>query len=94
MTDIVQLLADEAEYLLNHHCAGIPRESLHLQGTDYIDCVVSTKDRNALYCAACKHCMDTAGLQARAIFRLKDGIVLLNAIQDVYRDNAATLALT
>ena len=45
MTDIVQLLADEAEYLLNHRCVGIPKESLHLPGADYIDRVVAMKDR-------------------------------------------------
>ncbi len=45
MTDIVQLLADEVEYLLNHRCAGIPKESLHLPGADYIDRVVAMKDR-------------------------------------------------
>lgn len=45
MTDIVQLLADEAEYLLNHRCAGMPKESLHLPGADYIDRVVAMKDR-------------------------------------------------
>lgn len=45
MTDIVQLLADEAEYLLNHRCEGIPKELLHLPGADYIDRVVSIKDR-------------------------------------------------
>jgi class I fructose-bisphosphate aldolase len=35
MTNIVQLLADEAEHLLNHRCAGIPGELLHLPGADY-----------------------------------------------------------
>jgi class I fructose-bisphosphate aldolase len=45
MTDIVQLLGDEAEQLLNHRCTGIPRESLHLPGPDYIDRVVAMKDR-------------------------------------------------
>ncbi len=45
MTDIVQLLADEAEYLLNHRCIGMPRETLHLPGPDYLDRVVSVKDR-------------------------------------------------
>ena len=52
MTDIVQLLADEAEYLLNHRCAGIPRESLHLPGSDYLDRVVAMKDRKpAVLCS-------------------------------------------
>lgn len=45
MTNIVQLLADEAEHLLNHRCAGIPKELLHLPGADYVDRVVAMKDR-------------------------------------------------
>ncbi|TXT26224.1 MAG: hypothetical protein FD131_4341, partial [Rhodocyclaceae bacterium] len=34
MTDIAQLLADEAEYLLQYRCTGIKKESLHLPGPD------------------------------------------------------------
>ncbi len=45
MTNIKQLLADEAEHLLAHRCIGIPKESLHLPGPDYVDRVVSIKDR-------------------------------------------------
>ena len=45
MTNIVQLLADEAEHLLGYRCTGIPRESLHLPGPDYVDRVVAMKDR-------------------------------------------------
>ena len=45
MTDISQLLADEAEFLLAHRCAGIPKETLHLPGPDYVDRVVAIKDR-------------------------------------------------
>jgi fructose-bisphosphate aldolase, class I len=45
MTNIVQLLGDEAEQLLKHRCIGIPRETLHLPGPDYVDRVVSIKDR-------------------------------------------------
>ena len=45
MTNIVQLLGDEAEYLLAHRCAGIGKESLHLPGADYVDRVVAIKDR-------------------------------------------------
>jgi class I fructose-bisphosphate aldolase len=45
MTNIVQLLGDEAEQLLNHRCVGIPKESLHLPGADYVDRVVAMKDR-------------------------------------------------
>ncbi len=45
MTDIAKLLADEAEHLLTHRCTGIPKESLHLPGPDYVDRVVAIKDR-------------------------------------------------
>lgn len=45
MTNIVQLLGDEAEPLLNHRCVGIPKESLHLPGPDFVDRVVAMKDR-------------------------------------------------
>ncbi|MDH4234010.1 MAG: class I fructose-bisphosphate aldolase [Gallionella sp.] len=45
MTNIVQLLGDEAEQLLGHRCNGIPKESLHLPGADYVDRVVAMKDR-------------------------------------------------
>ena len=45
MTNIVQLLGEEAEHLLKHRCAGIPKESLHLPGPDYVDRVVAMKDR-------------------------------------------------
>ena len=45
MTDIAKLLADEAGHLLTHRCTGIPKESLHLPGPDYVDRVVAMKDR-------------------------------------------------
>ncbi len=45
MTNTAHLLADEAEYLLNHRCIGIPKETLHLPGADFIDRVVAMKDR-------------------------------------------------
>ena len=45
MTNIVQLLGDEAGHLLEHRCTGIPKESLHLPGADYVDRVVAMKDR-------------------------------------------------
>ncbi len=45
MTNIVQLLGDEAEHLLGYRCTGITKESLHLPGPDYVDRVVAMKDR-------------------------------------------------
>ncbi|MFZ2542298.1 MAG: class I fructose-bisphosphate aldolase [Gallionella sp.] len=45
MTNIVQLLGGEAEHLLKHRCVSIPKESLQLPGPDYVDRVVSIKNR-------------------------------------------------
>jgi len=45
MTDIQAVLGDEAESLLGYTARGIPRESLHLPGPDYVDRVVAMKDR-------------------------------------------------
>jgi class I fructose-bisphosphate aldolase len=45
MTDIVQLLGDEAADLLEHRCQGIPQTMLHLPGPDFIDRVLAQSDR-------------------------------------------------
>jgi len=57
MTDIATLLGSEADSLLTHVCKTIPKQDLHLPGPDYLDRVVSIKNRkpavlrnlNALY---------------------------------------------
>ena len=46
MTDIVGLLGAEADNLLTHVCKGIPKESLHLPGPDFVDRVVAMSDRS------------------------------------------------
>ncbi len=45
MTDIQSLLGAEAEGLLGHTCTGITRDQIHAPGPDYVDRVVSIKDR-------------------------------------------------
>lgn len=45
MTDIETLLGAEAEDLLGHECAGIPRAQLHVPGPDFVDRVVADSDR-------------------------------------------------
>ena len=45
MTDIVGLLANEAEDLLTHRCQGIPASLLHLPGADFVDRVMLDSDR-------------------------------------------------
>jgi len=57
MTDIVNILADEATSILEHTCTGIPKSVIHAPGPDYIERVVTHKNRkpavlrnlNALY---------------------------------------------
>ncbi|MFO1318947.1 MAG: class I fructose-bisphosphate aldolase [Burkholderiales bacterium] len=46
MTDIAGLLGADADSLLSHVCKGIPRESVHLPGPDYVDRVVAPSDRS------------------------------------------------
>lgn len=45
MTDIQALLGNDAENLLSHRCQTLSSALLHLPGADYIDRVVSQKDR-------------------------------------------------
>ena len=45
-TDIEALLGADTDSLLSHVCKGIPRESLHLPGPDFVDRVVAHSDRS------------------------------------------------
>ena len=42
---ILDLLGDEAESLLTHVCTGIPKEMIHLPGSDYVDRLLAPTDR-------------------------------------------------
>ena len=42
---IVELLGDEADYLLGHECKTVPKVQLHLPGPDFVDRVMSMSDR-------------------------------------------------
>ncbi|MCR1567503.1 class I fructose-bisphosphate aldolase [Mixta sp.] len=46
MTDIVQLLGNEADSLLQHRCMTIPADSLYLPGADYVDRVMIDNTRS------------------------------------------------
>ncbi len=46
MTDIEALLGTDADSLLNYRCNTIPSNQLHLPGSDYVDRVVSQKNRS------------------------------------------------
>ena len=45
MTDTVSLLGDEAEYLLDHTCKGLPKDLVQLPGPDYVSRVIGVSDR-------------------------------------------------
>lgn len=45
MTDIVSLLGDEAGYLLEHTCQGIPKDLVHTPGPDFVERVILPSDR-------------------------------------------------
>ena len=46
MTDIESLLGAEAENLLNYKASAIPKEDLHLPGSDYVERVMMNSDRS------------------------------------------------
>lgn len=46
MSQIEELLGEEADEILNHKCEGIPKEKLHLPGPDFVDRVFGNSDRN------------------------------------------------
>ncbi len=47
MTDITAILSDESESLLNHVCNTIPKESLQLPGSDFVDRVIALSNRKS-----------------------------------------------
>jgi class I fructose-bisphosphate aldolase len=46
LTRTAELLGDEADDLLTHECETIPKEDLHLPGSDFVDRVWRDSDRN------------------------------------------------
>ena len=44
---IVEILGASAENLMSHTCKGIPKESMHLPGSDFVDRIFSQSNRNA-----------------------------------------------
>lgn len=45
MTDTLTHLGDEAEYLLDHTCKGLPKEMVQLPGPDFVSRVIGVSDR-------------------------------------------------
>ena len=45
MSSVIDLLGDEASFLLEHRCKTIPESNIHRPGPDFIDDVVSHKNR-------------------------------------------------
>ena len=48
MSNIVSLLGNEADKLLGHVCRGVPKESVHVPGPDFIDRVFAQTDRRPM----------------------------------------------
>ncbi len=46
INEIAELLGNEAENLLNHQCKTIPKDQLHLPGSDFVDRIFSVSNRN------------------------------------------------
>lgn len=75
--DIQSLLGEEADYLLEHRCEGLPSSMLHTPGPNYIDQVVSQKQRNASVLRAMANLFDhgrLAGTGYLSILPVDQGI--------------------
>jgi len=46
MSRVIEILGVSAKALLEHRCQGIPRETLHLPGPDFVDRIFAPSDRN------------------------------------------------
>ena len=44
--NITELLGQQAEFLLKHQCAMIPKEMLHLPGPDFVDRIFGISNRS------------------------------------------------
>ena len=62
MTDTLSLLGDEAEYLLEHTCKGLPKEQIHLPGPDFVSRVIGVSDRGPGTMRAMQQIFDTGRL--------------------------------
>ena len=58
-TDIVKVLGAHADTLLSHVCKGIPKESVHLPGPDYVERVFTSTDRSLPVFVYLKHMVAT-----------------------------------
>lgn len=62
-SSILNLLGDEASFLLDHRCQTISKDQLHLPGPDYIDQVMSLTDRKPLVLRNLSHIFNTGRLR-------------------------------
>jgi class I fructose-bisphosphate aldolase len=46
MSEILTLLGNKSDSLMDHTCKGIPKDSLHLPGPDFVDRIWAHSDRN------------------------------------------------
>lgn len=58
----IELLGGEADSLLNHTCKGIPKETIHAPGPDFVDRIFIASDRNIRVLANLQRIYDTGRL--------------------------------
>jgi len=62
LSKIEKALGNKAGYYLDHKCATIPKESLHLPGPDYIDRIYAPSDRSPRVLASLQRILSTGRL--------------------------------
>ncbi len=86
MSDILDLLGDEAGFLLEHRCAGIPREAISPPGPDYVDEVFAATDRRPAVLRNFQALLDTGRLRGSGY------ISILPVDQGIEHSASATFA--
>ena len=46
VSNIEKALGDKAKYYLDHTCKGIPKNTIHAPGPDFVDRIVASSDRS------------------------------------------------
>ena len=78
---ILEILGNDADYLLNHKCQTFPKEQLHLPGPDFVDRVVAHSDRSPGVMRNMQTLFYTGDLRPRDIFLYCQWIKELSILQ-------------
>jgi class I fructose-bisphosphate aldolase len=78
--EIINLIGKEEESLFSHECKTIPKQNLHLPGSDFIDRIVADSNRNNKTLCNLNSIFKLEGLLVLAIFPSCQSIKVWNIV--------------